>query len=83
MSGAVKTEKVVRLAYGSRVEDAIEAAGGLKKDADMTSVNRAQILTDGEKVYIPEEGEGTEGTGSGGSGSGTGAASATAPPPRP
>ena len=76
IGGAVKHPMLAELPSGSRVEDAIEAAGGLKKDADMTSVNRAQILTDGEKVYIPEEGEGTEGTGSGGSGSGSGAASA-------
>lgn len=76
IGGAVKHPMLAELPSGSRVEDAIEAAGGLKKNADMTSVNRAQILTDGEKVYIPEEGEGTEGAGSGGSGSGSGSASA-------
>lgn len=57
VSGAVKTEKVVRLAYGSRVEDAIEEAGGLTKKADTSTVNRAAVLQDGQKIYIPSEGE--------------------------
>lgn len=68
IGGAVKHPMLAELPTGSRVEDAIEAAGGLKKNADMTEVNRAQILTDGEKIYIPEEGE-TAAGGSGGSGS--------------
>jgi competence protein ComEA len=35
------------------VDDAIEAAGGLRKEADMTNVNRAEFLVDGQKVFIP------------------------------
>lgn len=55
--GQVMEEKVVKLPSGSRVEDAIEAAGGLTEKADLTDINRAQILEDGEKIYIPETGE--------------------------
>jgi len=35
------------------VDDAIKAAGGLKQEADMTSINRAEFLEDGQKVFIP------------------------------
>lgn len=65
IGGAVKHPMLAELPTGSRVEDAIEAAGGLRKNADMTEVNRAQILTDGEKIYIPEEGETVAGGSSG------------------
>lgn len=75
IGGAVKHPMLAELPTGSRVEDAIEAAGGLKKNADMTEVNRAQILTDGEKIYIPEEGETVAGGSSGGSSGGTGSSS--------
>ena len=37
--------------------DAIEAAGGLAIDADCTTLNQAQLLQDGQKVYVPKEGE--------------------------
>ena len=57
IGGAVKQPMLAELPAGSRVEDAIEAAGGLTKKADLSSVNRAQILTDGEKIYIPKKGE--------------------------
>ena len=65
IGGAVKHPMLAELPAGSRVEDAIEAAGGLTKKADLTAVNRAEVLTDGEKIYIPEEGEdlGAAGTG--------------------
>lgn len=57
VSGCVKEEKIVNLPTGSRVNDAIEAVGGLTKEADLTNVNLAYILEDGEKVYIPKKGE--------------------------
>ena len=57
VSGSVKNDTVVTLPEGSRINDAIEAAGGLTKDADLTNINLAYILEDGEKIYIPKKGE--------------------------
>ena len=53
IGGAVKNPMLVELPDGSRVDDAIQAAGGLKQEADMSSINRAEFLLDGQKVYIP------------------------------
>ena len=55
--GAVKESKVVTLEENSRVCDAIDAVGGLTQEADLTNVNLAYILEDGEKIYIPKKGE--------------------------
>jgi len=54
VAGAVKNPKVVELPADSRVADAVTAAGGLTESADTSQVNQAAILTDGEKIYIPE-----------------------------
>lgn len=51
--GAVNDSKVVTLPAGSRVEDAIKAAGGITDEADLSGINRAAELSDGEKIYIP------------------------------
>ena len=42
---------------GQRIVDAINAAGGLTEKADLANVNLAYILSDGQKIYIPTEGE--------------------------
>lgn len=60
ISGCVKNEMVVTLKENSRIQDAIDAAGGLTKDADLTNINLAYILEDGEKIYIPKKGENLE-----------------------
>ncbi|MDR1495420.1 MAG: helix-hairpin-helix domain-containing protein [Clostridiales Family XIII bacterium] len=57
VSGAVKSPAVYELGEGSRVYEAIEAAGGLTKDADITYLNRAAALIDGDRVYIPTKDE--------------------------
>lgn len=66
--GAVKEPGVYLLGAGSRVFDAIEAAGGFAKDADENSLNLAQALEDESKVYVGTKGEDTneETTGSDG-----------------
>ena len=53
ISGAVQNEGIVRLANGARAADAIEKAGGLTSEADLTSVNLAYVLKDGQKIYVP------------------------------
>jgi len=57
VSGAVNKPCVVCLPSGSRIFDAIEAAGGLKPTADVRNINQAAVLSDGEKVYVPTEEE--------------------------
>ena len=53
IGGAVKSPMLAELPDGSRVDDAIQAAGGLKQEADMSNINRAEFLLDGQKIYIP------------------------------
>lgn len=53
ITGSVKNPGIVKLKYGSRIEDAIEAAGGLTENADITNVNLAYVLDDGVKIRIP------------------------------
>ena len=60
ISGSVKNEKVISLPEGSRIQDAINVAGGLTDEADLTNINLAYILEDGEKIYIPKKGEQTD-----------------------
>jgi len=55
--GAVKESKVVTLKENSRICDAIDAVGGLTNESDLTNINLAYILEDGEKIYIPKKGE--------------------------
>jgi len=53
IGGEVKSPMVAELEEGSRVEDAINAAGGVTEDADLTEINRAAFLEDGDKILIP------------------------------
>ena len=55
IGGAVNDPMVAELEEGSRVEDAINAAGGVTEDADLTEINRAAFLEDGDKILIPEK----------------------------
>ena len=60
ITGAVKNPGIVKLEEGSRIEDAINKAGGLNEDADITNVNLAYILEDGIKIKIPSSLDVTE-----------------------
>ena len=57
VSGAVNIEGIVELDSGSRIANAIEKAGGIKENADMTDINLAYPLEDGMKIYIPTKEE--------------------------
>lgn len=78
VAGAVATPGVIRLHQGSRIDDAIAAAGGPAPDADVDRLNLALVVEDGQKIYVPRRGEslstetdtfGTGATGPGGTGS--------------
>lgn len=55
--GEVASPGVVRLPAGSRVTDALDAAGGATGSADLAALNLARTLTDGEQVRVPAPGE--------------------------
>lgn len=55
--GAVRRPGLFQLADGSRVVDAIAAAGGLSEAGDPAGVNLARPVSDGEQLYVPARGE--------------------------
>lgn len=55
VAGKVKNPGIVTLPPGSRVYEAIEAAGGLKGDVDTSGLNLARVLADGEQVLVGVE----------------------------
>ena len=68
VEGAVAEPGIRELPAGSRVADAIAAAGGYASDADLeaaaASINLAQPLSDGEQVHVPRIGEAQPGAAS-------------------
>jgi competence protein ComEA len=82
--GEVRTPGLQRLAAGSRVADALQAAGGPTGKADLARVNLARLLIDGEQVRVPAPGDpdpvlppGAGALGSGAGAGGTGAPGGT------
>jgi competence protein ComEA len=67
--GAVRRPGLFRLAQGSRIADAVARAGGATAKADLTQVNLAAPLADGEQIVVPRRG--AQGTAAGGAASGT------------
>ncbi len=57
ISGQIYNPGIVELKQGERLKDAVEYAGGLKKDADIDKINLARKLSDEDKIYIPKIGE--------------------------
>lgn len=55
--GAIAHPGIVRLPAGSRVIDALLAAGGMTGDADLYALNKAAVLRDGMRIYVPKPGE--------------------------
>lgn len=52
IEGAVLHPGVYKLSIGSRVIDAIRAAGGVTKVGDPSDLNQARIIADGEQIYV-------------------------------
>ncbi|MGW4699768.1 helix-hairpin-helix domain-containing protein [Streptomyces sp. NPDC004285] len=73
IGGKVRRPGVLTLPAGSRVADALRAAGGAEPGADLTGVNRARVLFDGEQVLVGVPG--APGSPAGGSGPGGGSGS--------
>lgn len=63
IAGEVLNPGMYELNNGSRVSDAIDAAGGLTEKADQLSVNLARQVTDGEQIVVQAYIEAGEGTG--------------------
>ncbi|PRI12292.1 hypothetical protein B4915_04180 [Leucobacter massiliensis] len=75
--GEVSLPGVVELPAGSRVADAIEAAGGASDAAVLSAVNLARVLVDGEQLLVPNAEQIAAGAGAaGGAGAAAGAPSA-------
>ena len=77
VSGYVNNPGVYELSAGSRVIDAIDAAGGYSKKAYDNYLNLASLIADGQMIYVPSEeevesGSIERGVASGADGSGVG-----------
>ncbi len=57
ISGAVNNPGLYELSEGSRINDVLNAAGGVTDKADLDRINRALILCDAQKIYISTIGE--------------------------
>ncbi len=57
VSGAVVNPGVYKLPLGSRIFEAVELSGGVLETADLSMLNQAQVLSDGQMVYIYAVGE--------------------------
>jgi competence protein ComEA len=66
--GAVRKPGLYRLDEGSRIDDAVRAAGGAKRKADLQAINLAAPVADGQQITVPVRGN-----------PGSGAAAAVAP----
>ncbi|MEU1041129.1 ComEA family DNA-binding protein [Streptomyces sp. NPDC005551] len=87
VSGKVRSPGIQRLPAGSRVADALRAAGGVRPGVRTEGLNRARLLVDGEQVVVggpaPPAGAGPGGavvSGTGGPASGSTAGAAPAAP---
>lgn len=60
ISGAVVKPGLIELPNGSRLIDAINAAGGSNPEADLNQVNLSRKISDEERIHIPKLGESAE-----------------------
>ena len=55
IAGEVKKPGIVKTKEGARIADIIEEAGGLTENANITNINLAYIIEDGQKITIPSK----------------------------
>ena len=67
VAGAVRAPGLHRFAPGARIADAVAAAGGATGKADLTLLNLAAPLADGEQVVVPARGAAAAAAGGGAS----------------
>ncbi len=53
VTGAIKKDGIIKAKQGDRIADVIEKAGGITEEADLSKVNLAYRVSDGQKIYIP------------------------------
>ncbi|MET8688105.1 ComEA family DNA-binding protein [Streptomyces sp. NPDC004732] len=82
VSGKVRRPGVHRLPAGSRVADALRAAGGVRPGTETDDLNRARFLVDGEQVVVggPPTAGGAGGAGGVGTGAGAAVGAGAGPP---
>ncbi|MCI0688039.1 MAG: ComEA family DNA-binding protein [Sporichthyaceae bacterium] len=64
VAGRVRHPGVVQLPAGARVIDAIDAAGGVRSGTDLTTVNLARLVVDGEQIVVGVPGAAVAASGS-------------------
>lgn len=84
VSGKVRRPGIYPLPSGARVADALRAAGGVRTGVDLTGLNRARVLMDGEQVVVgtppgPQALGATGGVAAGGAATGAGGGPTTGP----
>lgn len=74
VAGKVRRPGIVVLDEGARVTDAVDAAGGARRGVDLTSLNLARVLVDGEQILVgaPAPASGPAGVGATGAGPASG-----------
>lgn len=81
VAGEVRRPGVYRLAAGARGSTALRRAGGAAPGADLSAVNLAAPLADGQQLVVPERGAVSAGAGGGGAAGEPGAGEGTSEGP--
>lgn len=55
IAGEVENEGIITIKEGSRIAEVIDKAGGTTKEADLSNINLAYKVEDGQKIYVPNK----------------------------